>query len=183
MLLDVITFLYTACGSEVESNRKKVTDKKYQEKSMRKESNRWFSLHAQTLNLWNSISVLHDMLFKCFTLILECVFQWYILNSNCTYAQLSFMFNVINCEGLGLELQIQTVVTDFEQAVLRAVDSKGCFYHLTQSTWRRIQHLGLVQQYNSDDEFRQFYGMLDGLLSYQQMMFQRGWRTSRTLHN
>ena len=40
---------------------------------------------------------------------------------------------------------------------------QGCFYHLTQSTWRRIQADGLQQQYKDDEETRHFFGMLDGL--------------------
>lgn len=72
---------------------------------------------------------------------------------------------------LGYNLQVQTVVSDFEDAVLRAVsasfgrevDSKGCFYHLTQSTWRKIQEIGLTQHYHSNQGVRLFCGMLDGL--------------------
>ena len=34
------------------------------------------------------------------------------------------------------------------------------FYHLTQSTWRKIQALGLVDLYrDEDDRFRHFCGM------------------------
>ena len=39
----------------------------------------------------------------------------------------------------------------------------GCFYHLTQSTFRKLQALGLVALYKDDEEFRHFSGMLDGL--------------------
>jgi hypothetical protein len=54
---------------------------------------------------------------------------------------------------------------DFEDAVLRAVTAvfarhinhQGCFYHLTQASWRQIQQLGLVPLY------RVFCGMMDGL--------------------
>ena len=59
----------------------------------------------------------------------------------------------------------------FEDAVLRAVtvvfdrhiNHQGCFYHLTQASWRKIQQLGLVPLYNNDDDFRVFCGMMDGL--------------------
>ena len=43
------------------------------------------------------------------------------------------------------------------------VSSRGCFYHLTQSTWRKIQQLGLTEQYKSHEDFKLFCGMLDGL--------------------
>ena len=60
---------------------------------------------------------------------------------------------------------------DFEDAVLRAVTAvfgrhinhQGCFYHLTQASWRQIQQLGLVPLYKNDDDFRVFCGMMDGL--------------------
>ncbi len=38
-----------------------------------------------------------------------------------------------------------------------------CFYHLTQSIWRQIQHLGLKNLYESDEEFRLFCGQVDAL--------------------
>lgn len=37
------------------------------------------------------------------------------------------------------------------------------FFHLCQSTWQKIQELGLVVQYKEDASFRAFVGMLDGL--------------------
>ena len=43
------------------------------------------------------------------------------------------------------------------------VNIHGCFYHLTQSTWRKIQSLGLVQHYGEEENLKLFCGMLDGL--------------------
>ena len=40
---------------------------------------------------------------------------------------------------------------------------QGCFYHLTQSTWRRVQAEGLQASYKDDEEVRNFCGMLDAL--------------------
>ena len=39
----------------------------------------------------------------------------------------------------------------------------GCFYHLCQSTYRKIQELGLAVRYNQDAVFKNFYGTLDAL--------------------
>ena len=39
----------------------------------------------------------------------------------------------------------------------------GCFYHLCQSTYRKIQELGLKVQYSLDPVFKNFCGMLDAL--------------------
>lgn len=63
------------------------------------------------------------------------------------------------------------IVADYEVAIhnaVRAVISanihiQGCFYHLTQSTWRRVQSEGLQNLYKSDEEVRIFCGMLDAL--------------------
>ena len=49
-------------------------------------------------------------------------------------------------------------MTDFEQAAITAireyfpeVQSTGCFFHLQQCVWRRVQHLGLVGAYEEHD--------------------------------
>ena len=63
------------------------------------------------------------------------------------------------------------ITLDFEQAVINAVMSSfgpqvnvhGCFYHLTQATWRKIQTLGIVQRYREEEDVKLFCGMLDGL--------------------
>lgn len=60
---------------------------------------------------------------------------------------------------------------DFEKSVINAVKSvlgehvciNGCFYHLTQSTHRMIQKLGLEQIYREDESFSEFCRKLDGL--------------------
>ncbi|XP_064470211.1 uncharacterized protein LOC135384962 [Ornithodoros turicata] len=63
------------------------------------------------------------------------------------------------------------VVTDFEKGAMNAVKAvlgddvktRGCFFHLCQSTWSKIQETGLVPKYKEDEKFRHFMGMLDGL--------------------
>jgi hypothetical protein len=65
-------------------------------------------------------------------------------------------------------LNVQTIITDFEYAVLRTVTAvfsrhinhQGCFYHQTQASWRKIQQHGLVPLYNNDGLF---CGMMDDL--------------------
>lgn len=64
-----------------------------------------------------------------------------------------------------------SITVDFEKAVHQAIRNvfgndvtiSGCFYHLTQSTWRKIQNLGLADRYKSDEDFRMFCGTLDAL--------------------
>ena len=75
------------------------------------------------------------------------------------------------CEELGFTPDPTTVHLDFEQAAINAVKATfgphvltlGCFYHLTQATWRKVQELGLSQYYKENGSFRHFCGMLDGL--------------------
>ena len=63
------------------------------------------------------------------------------------------------------------IVSDFELAPRKAVRSilgehvktHGCFYHLTESTWRIVQSLRLVPLYRSDPDVMHFCAMLDGL--------------------
>lgn len=99
-----------------------------------------------------------------------CVYAFLPDKQQETYAEL---FTAIQdqCSELGFNVDPTTVTLDFEQAVISAVQSTfgphvnihGCFYHLTQSTWRKIQSLGLVQRYREEDDVKLFCGMLDGL--------------------
>ena len=100
---------------------------------------------------------------------------------SCVYAFLSgkvahnynslFAAIIGRCHTLGIFPTPTNVITDFEMAVFISirnvfgpgVETNGCFYHLTQSTWRRVQNLGLQQLYLNDDEVKKFAGMMDGL--------------------
>ena len=72
---------------------------------------------------------------------------------------------------IGVQPDPTVVVTDFESAAMKAVtqvfgsqvETHGCFFHLTQATWRQIQSEGLSNLYKTDEEFRLFCGMMDGL--------------------
>ena len=54
---------------------------------------------------------------------------------------------------------MQAVRAAFGESVVTC----GCFFHLAESTWRKIQELGLAANYRHDDKFRHYCGMLDGL--------------------
>ncbi|CAI6377665.1 unnamed protein product [Macrosiphum euphorbiae] len=78
---------------------------------------------------------------------------------------------VEKCAEQNLYLDPKYVHLDFEKAVIKAVHKifnkeviiRGCFYHLSQSTHRKIQALGLEKLYHEDPNFTKFCGMLDGL--------------------
>lgn len=59
-----------------------------------------------------------------------------------------------------IHLRPQFILTDFEQAAINAasrefqnVQNKGCFFHLSQSIYRRIQESGLSVHYGTDENF------------------------------
>ena len=64
---------------------------------------------------------------------------------------------------------------DFELAAHQAVQSvfgplvngKGCFYHLTQVTFRKIQELGLVSIHRKKQDMKQFCSMLVTFVLHQ----------------
>ena len=75
------------------------------------------------------------------------------------------------CNHLGFNPDPTNMMTDFEHAMLNAistvlgphVSSRSCFYHLIQSTWKKVQSLGLTTAYRSDDRVKYFCGMLERL--------------------
>jgi hypothetical protein len=61
----------------------------------------------------------------------------------------------------GSALNPHQVVCDFELSIMTAVQTEfvnaeicGCFFHFTQSLWRRVQNLGLAGPYSSNDRLR-----------------------------
>ncbi|KAH9374956.1 hypothetical protein HPB48_021639 [Haemaphysalis longicornis] len=78
---------------------------------------------------------------------------------------------VSDCESLGLPPAPDVVMTDFEKGAIYDVKAtfgdgtrtKACFFYLCQSTWRKIQELGIVVQHKKDASFRAFLRMRDGL--------------------
>ena len=101
---------------------------------------------------------------------ISCVYAFLSSKTQATYEELITAV-LERCSDLGFQPDPTTIITDFEQATINAVSStlgsdvqsRGCFYHLTQSTWRKVQQLGLVTLYRSDDDVKLFCGMLDGL--------------------
>ena len=83
------------------------------------------------------------------------------------------MFQAISdtCIMQGFNVSPEKVICDFEKAAMNAVKNilgddiitHGCFYHLTQATWRKIQNLGLTALYKESEDIRMFCGMMDGL--------------------
>ena len=63
------------------------------------------------------------------------------------------------------------MLIDFEHAIANAIlDTFGnqvlvkqCFYQLCQSTWRKVQDLGLAPHHTDAEELKLFVGMIDAL--------------------
>jgi hypothetical protein len=99
-----------------------------------------------------------------------CVYAFLSCKTQSIYEEL-LQAVVDACERLSCSPDPMSIVVDFEQAVIKAIPSvlgqhvstRACFYHLTQSTWRKVQDLGLTQDYKTNDEVKLFCGMLDCL--------------------
>jgi len=51
------------------------------------------------------------------------------------------------CTQLGVQPDPAVVITDFKSA------AHGCFFHLTQATWRQIRSEGLSNLYKTNVDF------------------------------
>ena len=57
--------------------------------------------------------------------------------------------------NLQVQPQFTQVTSDFELAMIQAVKAqfafvKGCFFHYAQAIWRKVQALGLQEEYKTD---------------------------------
>jgi len=97
----------------------------------------------------------------------------FILLKNKTESSYEEMLQIVThkCAERNLFPDPQIINVDFEKAVINAIKTvigedvqiQGCFFHLCQSTHRKIQQLGLEQLYRSNEEFSHFCGMIDSL--------------------
>ena len=67
---------------------------------------------------------------------------------------------VDKCDEMNCSVDPTSILCDFESAAINAVHAvlgahvtvRGCFFHLCQSTWRKIQELGLISSYKDDEQ-------------------------------
>jgi len=81
------------------------------------------------------------------------------------------MFNIIinECKTRDVYPPLRYLHLDFELAVINAAKNNlgnhitinRCFYHLCQSTHRKLQKLGLETIYKEDSDFRKYCGMIN----------------------
>ena len=98
-----------------------------------------------------------------------CVYAFMTCKSQQLYSELLEAVT-LQTQKLGFTSDPTRVICDFEQSVISAVATvlpraqvQGCFYHLCQSTWRKVQQLGLSTVYKENEDVQLFCGMLDGL--------------------
>jgi len=61
-------------------------------------------------------------------------------------------------------MDIELAVTNAARLILGShITIQGCFYHLCQSTFHKLQKLGFFEQYKNDEVFRKFCTMVDSL--------------------
>ncbi|CAF1674122.1 unnamed protein product [Adineta ricciae] len=74
-----------------------------------------------------------------------------------------YIFDLLKNEAkeLGLTFAPDVITSDFEPGLIKAIKRqfptsrhKGCYFHHSQSVYRKIQSLGLSSQYNDDEEVR-----------------------------
>jgi len=63
-------------------------------------------------------------------------------------------------EHVDLECAVITAIT---HVLGQDIHIQGCFYHLTQLTYQKVQELGLQTQYREDQNLIKFCGKMDGL--------------------
>ena len=67
-------------------------------------------------------------------------------------------------------LQPQSIMVDFEKAAINSLqetfpntDLSGCFYHLSQNVYRKVQSIGLQQRYQEEEELAVMVRMIPAL--------------------
>jgi len=94
-----------------------------------------------------------------------------LLNSK-RQASYELCFNCVSdlCKEHGVDLQPNTVVTDFEIGLINACKvvwsnsrQVGCRFHLTQAWWRAIQRFGMTTAYKTNTDVGQWLKLFFGL--------------------
>jgi len=78
----------------------------------------------------------------------------------------------------------------FESAIIKAakevigvhINIRGCFYHLCQSTFKKVQELEHTTMYKKDEEFRKHCGMIDALAFLPLHLVEEGMTYLKTIY-
>lgn len=97
----------------------------------------------------------------------------------------------------GHQWQPELIVCDFELAIILALETElplarisGCYFHFCQSLWRRVQALGLVNDYKQNNRVQKFIQKIMAighlpvpLVRQNFLMFIQSRRSQRLINN
>lgn len=89
--------------------------------------------------------------------MLSCVYAFMKDNTTSMYKLTEILRKALDFGHLPI---LKIIMMDFESSAMSAVASflgasveiKGCFFHVCQSTWRRVQQLNLATDYKKNEE-------------------------------
>lgn len=132
------------------------------------------SLLAQSPNWFmdGTFAIVPELFFQLYTVhaliagdVISCLYCLLPNKSRETYQRL-----FIEIKALTVNAKPATVMMDYEKAAMNAVaecyagiDVQGCFYHLSQSIYRKVQALGFQERYQDDAEFAMSVRMVAAL--------------------
>ena len=124
------------------------------------ENNRWFmdGTFKVAPRLFRQLFTVHVMLGGK---VIPCVYSLMASKSKIAYKRVfRALKDYVDQQHLPA-LQPISIMTDFERAMMDAVDeefptahSRGCLFHFTQALWRKLQGLGLQETYNEGAELQ-----------------------------
>ena len=114
----------------------------------------WFAdgTFSTSPNLFYQIYTVHGIQFNN---VFPSIFALLPNKTETTYVN---FYNAL--KTLNESLNPNSIMVDFEKAAINAIQSvftntsvRGCFFHLSQSIWRRLQNVGFQKRYMEDSEF------------------------------
>ena len=84
----------------------------------------------------------------------------------------------------GISFSPNEIMADFELALVQSLELQfpgarihGCYFHFAQCLWRKVQSLGLVEEYREDDSIQCFIQKSAAIAKLCQSFL--GWAKSR----
>ena len=131
------------------------------------ESNLQVLSAANTLYCDGTFSVCPHLLFiiHSFSHGKQFLLVYFLLNKTQETYNMAFLLLKENCQNYRITLDPSEVKTDFELALLQSIrisfpnaSFRGCYYHFSQAIWRKVQSIGLQQEYQTQgSEVKKFF--------------------------
>ncbi|XP_022160646.1 uncharacterized protein LOC111032207 [Myzus persicae] len=136
----------------------------------------WFAdgTFSTSPNLFYQIYTVHGIQFNN---VFPTIFALLPNKTETTYVN---FYNAL--KTLNESLNPKSIMVDFEKAAINAIQSvftntsvRGCFFHLSQSIWRRLQNLGFQNRYMEDSEFALQIRMMAALTFVPEEDVENAW--------